>query len=303
MIADRLAKAVRRTGSVACVGLDPRPDRLPVAIREQMRGDRPQDWAEAYRQFCFAIIDQVRDRVPCVKPQSAFFEALGPSGVAAMADIIAHARSAGLLVIVDAKRNDIGSTAEGYADAYLGRDSPFGGDFLTVSPYLGSDSLEPFVQAAVERDAGLFVLVKTSNPGGGFLQDRRSDGQRVFEAVADLVEDLSRQHRGDGESNYGPIGAVVGATYPQQLGELRQRMPHSWLLIPGFGAQGGDADDVRHGMDADGLGGIVNSSRAIIFAHARDEFRDRWAPEDWALAVAAATDQMNETLRGVVSPA
>ena len=169
---------------------------------------------------------------------------------------------------------------------------------MTVSPYLGDDSLQPFVDIAVERGAGVFVLVKTSNPGGGLLQDRQTDGQSVYERVAELVCELNQPRIG--ESGYGPIGAVVGATYPEQLAELRAAMPTSWILIPGFGAQGGAANDVVAGFDSAGLGAVVNSSRHIIFAHNREDLRDRFDDNQWQGAVEAATRQMNEQLAEVV---
>jgi orotidine-5'-phosphate decarboxylase len=295
VFADRLAAAVRETRSITCVGLDPRKAQLPAPIRDAVQADSPDRWAAAYTQFCTEIIDVVAGMVPCVKPQAAFFEQLGPAGMIALGEVIRYARRAGLIVITDGKRNDIGSTATAYADAYLGEQSPWGSHSLTVSPYLGRDSLEPFVEVCDRREAGIFVLVKTSNPGGGLLQDRKTDGKTVYAAVAELVHQLSASRRG--ESGYGPVGAVVGATYPEQLAELRRAMPHSWILIPGFGAQGGAADDVMAGRDDNGLGAIVNSSRHIIFAHQRDEFRDRLGDARWQDAVAEATSEMNDQLR------
>ena len=295
----RLADAVKKTNSVTCVGLDPRKSQLPAPIRDSVANDSADEWAAAYTQFCTEIIDAVAGLVPCVKPQAAFFEQLGPAGMISLGEVIAHARRAGLLVITDGKRNDIGSTATAYADGFLGVTSPWGGDALTVSPYLGRDSLEPFADVCVQRDAGVFVLVKTSNPGGGLLQDRSTDGSTVYQRVAELVTELNQENLGD--DGYGPIGAVVGATYPEQLAELRQAMPHSWILIPGFGAQGGGADDVKAGFDADGLGAVVNSSRHIIFAHARDEYKESLGDARWQDAVAAATQQMNEQLSAVAS--
>lgn len=293
--ADRMAAAVRKTGSITCVGLDPRKEQLPAPIRDRVRHDSDAEWAEAYRKFCCEIIDVVAGLVPCVKPQAAFFEALGPQGMVALGEVIQHARRADLLVITDGKRNDIGSTATAYADAYLGANSPWGSDSLTVSPYLGRDSLEPFVEVCDSRDAGIFVLVKTSNPGGGLFQDRKTDGQTVYQAVAQLVSELNQGRIGT--SGYGPAGAVVGATYPEQLAELRQAMPTSWILIPGFGAQGGSAADVLLGLDEHGLGAVVNNSRNLIFAHAREEFRERFGDARWQDAVAEATKQMNEQLK------
>lgn len=295
---DRLAAAVEATKSVTCVGLDPRKAQLPAGIRDSVGEDTPAGWAQAYTQFCNEIIDVVAGKVACVKPQAAFFEQLGPAGMAALGAVIRHARRAGLLVIVDGKRNDIGSTATAYADAYLGKDSAWGGDSLTVSPYLGVDSIEPFVDVCESREAGIFVLVKTSNPGGGFLQDRQSDGQRVYQGVAELVSELNSGRLGS--CGYGPIGAVVGATYPEQLAELRSLMPTAWILVPGFGAQGGAADDVRAGFDRNGLGAVVNSSRHIIFAHRRPEFSQRFGDARWLDAVAEAVDEMNSQLGGAI---
>jgi orotidine-5'-phosphate decarboxylase len=293
--ADRIAQAVTQKGSVTCVGLDPQKSQLPAPLRDAVTNGSPDAWASAYSQFCMEIIDVVADLVPCVKPQLAFFEQLGPAGTVALGEVISYAHRAGLIVIADGKRNDIGSTATAYADAYLGHASPWGCDALTVSPYLGRDSLEPFVEVCDERAAGIFVLVKTSNPGGGLLQDRLTDGQTVYQRVAELLAELNTNRLG--ESGYGPVGAVVGATYPEQLAEMRQAMPHSWILIPGFGAQGGGANDVKAGFDDRGLGAIVNSSRHIIFAHKRPEFQQRFGDSQWQDAVHAATREMNDQLR------
>ncbi len=294
LFADRLALAVRDSGSITCVGLDPRKAQLPAPLRDSVVNDSADEWAAAYTQFCTEIIDVVAGQVACVKPQAAFFEQLGPPGMIALGEVIRYAKQAGLLVITDGKRNDIGSTATAYADGYLGATSPWGSDSLTVSPYLGRDSLEPFVEMCDQREAGIFVLVKTSNPGGGLLQDRTTEGQTVYERVAELVTEFNASRLG--ESGYGPVGTVVGATYPEQLAKLRQAMPGSWILVPGFGAQGGGAADVLVGLDEDGLGAIVNSSRHIIFAHARDEFRERFGDARWQDAVAEATRGMNAQL-------
>jgi orotidine-5'-phosphate decarboxylase len=253
--------------------------------------------ADAYAAFSRGVIDAVHDLVPIVKPQSAFFEELGPPGVAALVDVIRYAHDRGLLVILDAKRNDIGSTAEAYARGMLGRESAWGADALTVSPYLGEDSLTPFVEVARERGAGLFVLVKTSNPGGGLLQDRVAEGRTIYSHVAELVERMSAETAG--ESAYGLVGAVCGATYPQQLAELRAAMPHTWLLVPGYGSQGGAAADVAPGFDAHGLGAVINNSRGIIFAHARKDYAERFAPGDWQSAVRAATEEMISQLASI----
>jgi orotidine-5'-phosphate decarboxylase len=242
------------------------------------------------------VIDAVAALVAVVKPQMAFFEELGPPGMQAQADVIQHAAERKLLLILDGKRNDIGSTAEGYARAYLGPGgaSAWGGDALTISPYLGADSIEPFVTVANDRGAGVFVLVKTSNPGGGQFQDLICNGQPLYRHVAAHVEELAAASAG--EHGYGNVGAVVGATWPEQLAELRAAMPHAWLLIPGYGSQGGTAKDVAAGFDSRGLGAIVNNSRGIIFAHAKKEYA-KFGPADWQRAVEAATLDMIEQLR------
>jgi orotidine-5'-phosphate decarboxylase len=291
--ADRLAEEICRTGNAVCVGLDPRATNLPSGMLS--RNQSVSAVAEAYTRFCNGVSDVVGSLVPVVKVQAAFFEELGPAGLASMGRVIDHAQSRGLLVIVDAKRNDIGSTAEAYARGYLGREaSAWHADALTVSPYLGDDSLTPFVEVAHERGAGIFVLVKTSNPGGGMLQDLKCDGRPIFERVAEHVEKLARTKLG--ECGYGAVGAVVGATYPAQLTELRRAMPHTWFLVPGYGSQGGKAADVVTAFDRRGLGAIVNNSRGLIFAHEGPEFAERFG-NNWQAAVEAATQAMIEDLR------
>jgi len=292
--ADRLIAAVGRVGNPVLVGLDPRAESLPPGL---VSGSGLQATALGYVAFCRGVIDVVAPLVAAVKPQAAFFEQLGPAGCAALSEVMKYAASKGLIAILDGKRNDIGSTAQGYAEAYLGPGdaSPWGCDALTVSPYLGDDSLTPFVDVAQAREAGIFVLVKTSNPGGKRFQDIVADGRPIYRHVAEYVETLATQTAGTG--GYGLVGAVVGATYPQQLAELRQAMPHTWLLIPGFGAQGGTAKDCAAAFDGRGLGAIVNNSRGIIFAHARKEYAGRFGPGRWQEAVEAATREMIDQLR------
>ncbi len=290
---DRLAEAVRTKRSPICVGLDPRAVSLPAGFLASPSSSN-QELAEAYRKFCFEIIDVVATIVGVVKPQVAFFEQLGPYGMVALGEVMAYAVRKDLLVIADAKRNDIGTTAEAYAAAFLGRGdlSAWGADSLTVSPYLGDDSLQPFVDRCKRTSSGIFVLVKTSNPGSGFIQDLSIDQRTISQRVADWVQAESRIT--DGSSGYGPIGAVVGATYPNELAELRARMPNAWLLIPGYGAQGGGAKDVAAAFDREGLGAIINNSRGLIFAHQSPRFQHL---SNWQAAVEAATIEMNEALR------
>lgn len=293
---DHLAEQVQLKKSSVCVGLDPRWASLPAALRGTLDPKDVVKVAAAIQCFCQEVIDAVAEVAPIIKPQAAFFELLGPAGMQALAAVIVHARKRGLLVLLDGKRGDIGSTAEGYADAYLGAASPWQCDALTVNPYLGDDTLEPFVKMANARDAGIFVLVKTSNPGSGFLQDLQvNGGQTIYQRVAETVESNAAASLGD--SGYGSVGAVVGATYPEQLHELRSLMPHAWILIPGFGAQGGTPQDVAHGFDARGLGAIVNSSRGIIFAYTLPQYSHL----AWQDAVATAAADMAQQLHAAVS--
>jgi orotidine-5'-phosphate decarboxylase len=258
--AERLAHSMRARASRVCLGIDPRPGAHPLMRGEP--GDDPGDVAERVVAFYAAVLDGAHDVVACVKPQSAFFEALGVPGADALARVMQRARALDLPIILDAKRGDIGSTAEAYARAYLG-DGPLRADALTISPYLGVDTLEPFVDAAARSGAGLFVLVVTSNPGAAALQDLvTEDGRRVYEHVADAV--AAHAERLAPASGYAPVGAVVGATRGRRLAELRARLPRSLLLVPGYGAQGGGADDVTAAFDAARLGAVVSSSRDLV---------------------------------------
>lgn len=292
----RLNAAILRKRNGVVVGLDPRfadlPDELQAKYRAQ--GDSFTTKAAAFEEFSKRIIDVVASLVPAVKPQAAFFEELGPAGCTAFANVIHHARRAGLIVICDAKRGDIGSTAEAYARGYLaGEDpaaAPWGADALTVNAYLGRDTLQPFIDVAQQRGGGLYVLVRTSNPGSGVFQDRVSDGLTLYRHVAAVVEQINQETRGT--ESYGSFGAVVGATYPQEIVELRAAMPHTQFLVPGYGSQGGTAQDVAAAFDSQGLGAVVNSSRGIIFAHKRAPYSQQFRPAEWEAAVAAATQEM-----------
>ncbi len=235
--AERLDSAVRRCHNPVLVGLDPRRESLPPGILAEGNDVGPEETAAAYGQFCRGVIDVVAPLVPAVKPQAAFFEQLGPAGMAVLAEVIRYAQQKGLLVIFDGKRNDIGSTATAYAEGLLGSggQSVWGADALTVSPYLGDDSLQPFIDVAAQRAAGIFVLVKTSNPGGRMLQDLPSDGRPLYRHVAQYVEQQAAETAGDG--GYGLVGAVVGATYPAQLAELRGRCPTPGFSCPASAAR------------------------------------------------------------------
>ena len=295
--ADRLDAAVRRCRNPVLVGLDPRAESLPPAILAKSEMANLEEMAAAYGRFCRDVIDVVAPLAPAVKPQAAFFEQLGPSGMAVLAEVIRYAEQKGLIVILDGKRNDIGPTAVAYARGMLGSggQSAWGADALTVSPYLGDDSLQPFIDVAIERAAGVFVLVKTSNPGGRMLQDLMAGDRPIYRHVAEYVE--RQAVKTVGTCGYGAVGAVVGATYPAQLAELRAAMPHTWFLVPGFGSQGGTARDVAAAFDSQGRGAIVNNSRGIIFAHAAKPYSERYGAARWQEAVEAATRDMIGQLR------
>lgn len=255
---DRLAAAVERKRSQLCVGLDPRVELLPV----ELRGEGP---AGAVARFCRGIVDAVAPHAVAVKPQLAFFEALGAEGMRALEEVCAYARAAELLVIVDGKRGDIGSTARGYAAAYLEGDAPLG-DALTVNPYLGRDSLDPLLAACRRSGAGLFCLVKTSNAGGADVQDLAlSDGRTVWMQVAQLVDDWGEDLVGS--NGLSSVGAVVGATFPREVGEARRLMPRAVLLLPGVGEQGGTPADVARAFTSGPASALVSASRSVIYAY------------------------------------
>ena len=304
--ADRLVTACRDKQSTVIVGLDPRWTSLPQTLREQAEranGLTAQAAALAFYQFGRAIIDAVVDIAVAVKPQFAFYEQYGPWGMHALLQTVEYAQSQGLLVIGDAKRGDIGSTAEAYAQAYLGgltkANEPswsMGVDALTINAYLGSDGVQPFLQAAERSGSGVFVLVKTSNPSSGELQDQLIGDEPVYARIARMVKLWGEKLIG--QSGYSSLGAVVGATYPEEAAALRQLMPRSIFLVPGYGAQGATANDVVPAFNDDGLGAVVNSSRGIIFAYQKmPEFgATRYA--DAARAAAIATrDDINGALR------
>jgi orotidine-5'-phosphate decarboxylase len=279
--ADRLIEAIQSKNSVLCVGLDPRLNQIPAFIIDKAVAEydrTPKAAAVAFLEFNKGIIDAVKDIAPIVKPQIAFYEQYGSDGFWAYEETCKYAREAGLLVLADAKRNDIGSTAAAYANAYLGEVDLFGAsrpgmdvDALTINAYLGLDGIKPFMEACGKYGKGIFPLVKTSNPSSGDFQDRitQEEGIPVFELVAHFVESWGSDLIG--EHGYSSVGAVVGATYPAEAQKLRALMPQAIFLVPGYGAQGGGAEDVRPCFNADGLGAIVNSSRGIIFAYEKLE--------------------------------
>ena len=279
--ADRLAEAVERKRSQLVVGLDPRPDLLPVELRGEAHLGRAEA-ADACSRFCRGLVDAVAPYVVAVKPQVAFFEALGSHGVRALEEVCSYSRSAGLQVIVDAKRGDIGSTARAYASAFL--EPPNGGnvplaDALTVNPYLGRDSLDPYLAACRRDGAGIFCVVKTSNAGGAEVQDLvLSDGRRVWQQVAELVSEWGADLVG--EHGLSAVGAVIGATHPRAVGEARKLLPRSILLLPGVGAQGATPADVARAFTSGPASALVNVARNVIYAF-------RVSGMDWRSAAAA----------------
>ena len=261
--AARVHARVRAFDTRVCLGIDPRPHGHPSTHPAAHDGD-PAKTALAVVAYVRTVLDATHDRIACAKPQSAFFEALGVPGIIALAQVLADLRERGIPAILDAKRGDIGSTAEAYAAAYLA-DGVFAADALTVNAYLGLDTLEPFLDAAVAGERGVFVLVKTSNPGSGDLQDvATDDGRRVYEHLADALAARAEQLPADADG-YTALGAVVGATYPTELVALRSRLPRSLLLVPGYGAQGGTGADAAGAFDAAGLGAVVNASRTLLY--------------------------------------
>lgn len=274
---DELIAKIKETGNPTVAGLDPAYGMIPAYIRGEMLekyGKTPKAVGEMFFAFNKAIIDRIADLVPAVKPQIAMYERYGLDGLAAYIRTVEYAKEKGLIVIGDIKRGDISSTAEAYA-AHIGGVEIEGEafdlwkeDYITVNPYFGIDGIKPFVKPCVEKNKGIFVLVKTSNPGSGELQDRLIDGEPLYCRVAELVNQWGEEAMG--QCGYSKVGAVVGATHPRQGVELRERMPHVFFLVPGYGAQGGTGADLKGYFDKDGLGIIVNSSRGIIAAYQKD---------------------------------
>jgi orotidine-5'-phosphate decarboxylase len=297
--ADQVVTAVRRKGNPVVVGIDPRPEDLPPGFLDRFPANR-LGVAEALREFGRAVVDVVAPLAPLIKFQAAFYEAYGPEGMAALHATVEHARTRDVLVIFDGKRNDIGSTADGYARAYLGKE-PVGGAFepswhidaLTINPYLGSDGVMPFVKIAAREKKGVFVLVRTSNASAREFQDLVCDGLPVYRHVANRLKEWGKGRQG--AEGYNLVGAVVGATYPDELAELRSELPGVLFLVPGYGTQGGEAKDIAGGFDPDGQGALVNNSRGITFAYKKPAYRDRFG-DDWQRAIEQAVRDMIDDL-------
>jgi orotidine-5'-phosphate decarboxylase len=305
---DRLIAAIDRKGCPIVVGLDPRLDLMPPALIQSYfarYGETHRAASLAMRDFNLCVLEAIAPHVPAVKVQVAFYEAFGPLGMQVFAETLMAARQRGLLVIADVKRGDIEMTAQAYATAYLASSLPgiqlspgFEADAITVNPYVGGDGVRPFVQAATSHGKGLFILVKTSNPTSGDIQNLAVDGVPLYERVAILLQQWGQGTEGRG--GYQAVGAVVGATYPAEAARLRGMLPHTFFLVPGYGVQGGRATDVQACFNTDGYGAIVNASRSIVYAYQQDAYRSFGAerfPEAATAAVLAMKQELSAVLR------
>ena len=303
---NKLVANIKKTGAPIVVGLDPMLSYVPEQVQKKAfaeYGETLEGAAEAIWQFNKEIVDATYDLIPAVKPQVAMYEQFGIEGVKAFKKTVDYCHEKGLVVIGDVKRGDIGSTSEAYAVGHLGKvkvgSQQFAGfdeDFATVNPYLGSDGIKPFIKVCKEENKGLFILVKTSNPSSGEFQDRLIDGRPLYELVGEKVAEWGADCMGD---DYSYIGAVVGATYPEMGKVLRKVMPKSYILVPGYGAQGGKGKDLVHFFNEDGLGAIVNSSRGIIAAYKQEAYA-KFGAENFGDASRAAVEDMVADIRGAL---
>ena len=293
---DRLHALIRKTKNPTVVGLDARLEYIPPQLVKECldkHGETLEGAAEAVLRYNMALLDALQGVVPAVKPQAAYYELLGWPGVKALSDTIQYAHEKGFYVIADVKRGDIGSTAQAYAEGWLG--TPFHADCVTINGYMGSDAILPFLDLAKKEDKGVFLLVKTSNPSSGELQDMVAGDRQVYTVMADLCKRLGAGS--EGECGYQTLGAVVGATYPAELRELRRRMEKTFFLVPGYGAQGGTAQDVAGAFDRYGWGAIINSSRGILCAWQKTEN----GAEHFQDAARAAAEAMRDDIRQFVT--
>lgn len=304
---DQLVANIKKTQAPIVVGLDPMLNYIPEQVQKKAfeeKGETLEGAAEAIWQFNKAIVDATYDLIPAVKPQIAMYEQFGVEGVIAFKKTVDYCKEKGLVVIGDVKRGDIGSTSEAYAVGHLGKVqvgsqtyAGFDEDFATVNPYLGSDGVKPFIKVCKENNRGIFVLVKTSNPSSGELQDKLVDGKPLYELVGKMVDEWGSDCIG--ESGYSEVGAVVGATYPEQGKILRAIMPRTYILVPGYGAQGGKGKDLVHFFNEDGLGAIVNSSRGIIAAYKQEAYA-KFGAEHFADASRQAVLDMIADIQGAL---
>ena len=300
---NKLIAKIQKTKAPIVVGLDPMLSYIPEHIQKKAfeeYGETLEGAAEAIWQFNKEIVDKTYDLIPAVKPQIAMYEQFGIEGLKAYKKTIDYCKSKDLVVIGDIMRGDIGSTSAAYAVGHLGKIQvgskcyvPFDEDFATVNPYLGSDGVKPFIEVCQEEGKGIFVLVKTSNPSSGEFQDQLVDGRPLYELVGEKVAQWGEEHMGD---TYSYVGAVVGATYPEMGAVLRKLMPKTFILVPGYGAQGGQGKDLVNFFNEDGLGAIVNSSRGIIAAYKQEKYAS-FGPENFGDASRAAVEDMAADIR------
>ena len=306
---NQLVANIKKTGAPIVVGLDPMLNYIPEQVQKKAfaeYGETLEGAAEAIWQFNKEIVDKTYDLIPAVKPQIAMYEQFGLPGLAAFKKTVDYCKEKGLVVIGDIKRGDIGSTSAAYAVGHIGKVkvgsktyAPFDEDFVTVNPYLGSDGVNPFLDVCKEEKKGIFVLVKTSNPSSGEFQDQKIDGRPLYELVGEKVAAWGSEVMGD---EYSYVGAVVGATYPEQGKILRKIMPKSFILVPGYGAQGGKGKDLVHFFNEDGLGAIINSSRGIIAAYKQDKYKEQGiTPENFADASRMAVEDMIADIAGALA--
>lgn len=304
---DQLVAKIKKTQAPIVVGLDPMLNYIPEQVQKKAfeeKGETLAGAAEAIWQFNKAIVDTIYDLIPAVKPQIAMYEQFGVEGVIVFKKTVDYCKEKGLVVIGDVKRGDIGSTSEAYAVGHLGKVqvgsqtyAGFDEDFATVNPYLGSDGVKPFIKVCKENNRGIFILVKTSNPSSGELQDKLVDGKPLYELVGKMVDEWGSDCIG--ESGFSEVGAVVGATYPEQGRILRAIMPKTYILVPGYGAQGGKGKDLVHFFNEDGLGAIVNSSRGIIAAYKQEAYA-KFGAEHFADASRQAVLDMIADIQGAL---
>ena len=303
---NQLVANIKKTGAPIVVGLDPMLNYIPEQVQKKAfaeYGETLEGAAEAIWQFNKEIVDKTYDLIPAVKPQIAMYEQFGLPGLAAFKKTVDYCKEKGLVVIGDIKRGDIGSTSAAYAVGHIGKVkvgsktyAPFDEDFVTVNPYLGSDGVNPFLDVCKEEKKGIFVLVKTSNPSSGEFQDQKIDGRPLYELVGEKVAAWGSEVMGD---EYSYVGAVVGATYPEMGKVLRKVMPKAYILVPGYGAQGGKGKDLVHFFNEDGLGAIVNSSRGIIAAYKQEQYA-KFGAENFGDATRAAVETMIADIKGAL---
>ncbi len=303
---DKLIKKIRETNNPTVIGLDPKYDMIPDCIKSKY-DDSLEGISKSILEFNKRLIDAIYDIIPAVKINIAFYEMYGLDGMKAFEETCVYAKEKKMIVMADIKRGDIGNTAKAYSNAFLGRtmigareEAIYDVDFVTLSPYMGTDSIKPFIEDSIKYNKGAFVIVKTSNPSSGELQDLKLEtGEEVYTKVINLVEEWGKDLIG--EYGYSSISAVVGATYPKQLEDLRKEAPHTFFLIPGYGAQGGKAEDIALGFDENGIGGIVNSSRGLMCAYKSDKWKDKYTEEEFDKATRAEAIRMRNELAEAIN--